>query len=192
MEEIEISDEQLMARIVAGDSQALELLYDRYAGPVLGVTLRMLQDRAKAEEIVQEAFWRIWDRADAYDPQRGAPTTWLFGIARRLAIDALRRQKVRPQAAQNEAEARAFYTQPASDQGTVEATLAHIEHETVRAAVAELPPEQYEIIEMAYYKGMTRQEIAENTQTPLGTVHSRARLALQKLSRALQAKGMRA
>ena len=99
-----LADEQLMTQVAAGDSTALEALYDRYAATLLGVVLRVVQNRPVAEEIVQETFWRVWDKATSFDAAQGKFSTWLFSIGRRLAIDTTRRQKIRPQAARSEAE----------------------------------------------------------------------------------------
>jgi RNA polymerase sigma-70 factor (ECF subfamily) len=147
----------------------------------MGLTLRMIQDKAVAEEIVQETFWRVWRYAHTFQAQRGSFTSWLFSLAHRLAIDTWRRQKVRPQPARSESELQQMYGQPDPQATIPEAVWLLIQHEQVRAAVAELPPEQLHVIELAYFQGLTRQEIAQITGLPLGTIHTRARLALQKL-----------
>ena len=185
---MDVVDEQLMTHIVAGDSTALETLYDRYAATVLGVVLRMVQDRAVAEEIVQETFWRVWDKSASFDASRGKFSTWLFSIARRLAIDSLRRQKVRPQAARSEAEEEWMLRQ-ADERSVAETAVLHLEQARVRSAMTTLSPEQAEVIELAYFKGLTRREIAQAIGTPLGTIHTRARLGLQKLRAALETAG---
>ena len=178
-----------MAQVVAGDSAALETLYDRYAPTVQGVVLRIVPDRTVAEEIVQETFWRVWDKAAGFDANRGKFSTWLFSIARRLAIDTTRRQKIRPQAARSEAEETRMLRQP-DDASVVETAVLHIEQERVRSALTVLSPEQYQVIELAYFRGLTRQEIAQAIDKPLGTIHTRARLGLQKLRTALEAAGL--
>jgi len=99
-----LSDEQLMVRAAHKDPAALELLYDRYAPAVMGLALKMIGDRALAEEVVQETFWRVWRNADSFREQRGSFPAWLFGIARNLTIDMCRRRKVRPQPARDDAE----------------------------------------------------------------------------------------
>src|SRR6266542_5994722 len=93
-----LSDEVLVAQAARGNNAALEALYDRYASTVLGLTLKIVGDRAAAEDVLQETFWRVWKSADTYQPQRGSFTSWLFRIARNLAIDVYRRRNVRPQA----------------------------------------------------------------------------------------------
>jgi len=185
-----LADEQLMAQVVAGDSTALETLYDRYAASLMGVVLRIVKERTVAEEIVQETFWRVWDKADGFDPNRGKFSTWMYSIGRRLAIDHTRRQKIRPQAARSEAEEEIMLRKPDGKTNVVETAALHIEQERVRSALTALSPEQYEVIELAYFKGLTRREIAEEIDTPLGTIHTRARLGLQKLRTALEAAGL--
>ncbi|WP_420627202.1 RNA polymerase sigma factor [Candidatus Leptofilum sp.] len=184
-----VADETLMAQAAAGDSHALETLYDRYAPILLGVVLRIVQQRAVAEEIVQETFWRVWDKAATFDSAQGKFSTWMYSIGRRLAIDHTRRQKVRPEAASSEAEEEKMLREP-DDADVVATADLRIEQARVRSALAALTPEQYQVIELAYFKGLTRKEIAQAIDKPLGTVHTRARLGLQKLRSALAAAGM--
>ena len=186
------TDEQLMDRVVAGESEALELLYDQYASAVMGLTLKMLRDRQLAEEMVQETFWRVWDRADSFDATRGSFRSWMFSIAHRLAIDWIRRAKIRPSAARDEQEVRQMVQHTDAADNVPEQAWRTIQSERVRQALDNLPPEQYTIIEMAYFQGLTRREIAEQTDNPLGTVHTRARLALGKLRSFLQSEGLEA
>src|SRR6266511_5495824 len=91
-------DETLVIQVARGNSAALEVLYDRYASRVLGISVKVIGDQALAEDVLQETFWRVWQSAGTYQPQRGSFTGWLFRIARNLAIDAYRRRNVRPQA----------------------------------------------------------------------------------------------
>src|SRR5215213_8965536 len=92
------ADEALVTRVARGDSAALEVLYDRYAATVLGICLKVIGEQALAEDILQETFWRVWQSAATYQAERGTFTSWLFRIARNLAIDSYRRRNVRPQA----------------------------------------------------------------------------------------------
>jgi RNA polymerase sigma-70 factor (ECF subfamily) len=186
-----LNDEQIMTLVVSGNCDALEVLYDRYAPMVLGVVTRIVQDRNMAEEVLQEAFWRVWDKADSFEQQRGSFSSWLFSIARRQAIDVTRRQKIRPQVARDEGEEKQMRLHP--DQTQVdEVAWQAIQRQQVQEALDALSPEQYQVIELAYYQGMTRQEIAEYTGNPLGTIHTRARLGLQKLRVVLEAQGVEA
>src|SRR5512134_2460635 len=91
-------DETLVIQVARGDSAALEVLYDRYASRVLGISMKVIGDQALAEDVLQETFWRVWKSAATYQVQRGTFTSWLFRIARNLAIDVYRRRNVRPQA----------------------------------------------------------------------------------------------
>jgi RNA polymerase sigma-70 factor (ECF subfamily) len=176
-----LEDEELMSRVAGGDSAAFEALYDRYAPAVLGLLVKTLQDRPLAEEVLQETFWRVWDKGQTFADDRGSFRAWVFSIARRLAIDTIRRQKVRPQPVRDEAEELKLATQPSPGPNVDEAAWSAIESKRVRAALEQLSPEQCRVLELAYFEGLTRQEIAGVTGEPLGTIHTRARLGLQKL-----------
>jgi RNA polymerase sigma-70 factor (ECF subfamily) len=176
------SDETLVAQVARGNPAALEVLYDRYASRVLGLSLKILGDQALSEDILQETFWRVWQSAATFQSQLGPFTSWLFRIARNLAIDAYRRRNVRPQVfmGANGSDPILDAT-PDPDMDVAEQAQAMLTHLAVRKALATLPDVQRQVIEMAYFYGMTRQEIAEATGEALGTIHTRARLALQKL-----------
>ena len=169
-----------MARVTARDPDAFEHLYDRYAPITLGIIVRIVQDRAEGEEALQESIWRVWNQAANFDPAKGPFRAWLFSIARRQALDLLRRRSVRPQAARDENEERRFEQTPAPDD-VGEAAEQAIAAEQMRGALGRLSGEQLQVLELAYFKGLTRQEIAQTTGLPLGTVHTRARLGLQNL-----------
>lgn len=183
----QLSDEVLAARAARGESRALEILYDRYASTVLGISLRIMGDRAAAEDVLQETFWRVWRNAASYQSQRGSFTSWLFRIARNLAIDAYRRRTARPQPITDvDAGDTRLDQTPDPNADVVEQSQLVFHSRQVTRAVAALPAVQRQVIEMAYFYGMTRQEIAEATGEALGTIHTRARLALQKLREQLQ------
>lgn len=185
-----LADEQLLANAARGDTVSFETLYDRYAPAVLGVALRITGDRPLAEEAVQETFWRVWRGAASFQTQRGTFTGWLFGIARNLAIDLCRRRRVRPQAMSLPAsDDEAIERTPDPDMDVAEAAFTAIKHQYVHAAMSALPLEQRRVIELAYFGGLTHQEIAAMTDEPLGTIHTRARLALRRLRETLQAQG---
>lgn len=183
-------DKQFMLKLTNGDTAAFETLYDQYAPAVMGLAMKMLQDQSAAEEIVQETFWRVWRQAGTFSEEQGTFSGWLFGIARNLVIDTWRRGKVRPQPASSEEETQLMdgQTDPAAD--VDQSAWAAIKHRQVREAMNLLPPEQRHVLELAYFGGMTRQEIAEFTGVPLGTIHTRARLGLQKLRDSLQGQGL--
>jgi len=175
-------DPTLVTRVARGDSAALEALYDRYASRVLGMALKVIGDQALAEDILQETFWRVWQNAAAYQSHLGPFTGWLFRIARNLSIDAYRRRNVRPQAILSANGSDPILDEtPDPDMDVAEQAQAILTNRQIRNALASLPDVQRQVIELAYFYGMTRQEIAEATGEALGTIHTRARLALQKL-----------
>ena len=174
----QLSDEVLAARVAQGDRKAFEILYDHHASIVMGIALRITGERVVAEDVVQETFWRMWQSAYAYQPERGPVTVWLFRIARNLAIDAYRRRSGRPKVVIDETDVDPILERmPDPDMNVPE---------QARNALKTLPQEQRQVIELAYFSGMTRQEIAKATGQPVGTIHTRARLGLQKLRAALE------
>ncbi len=182
-----LSDEALVAQVARGNGAALEALYDRHSSTVLGLTLKIVGDRAAAEDVLQETFWRLWKSADTYQSQRGSFTSWLFRIARNLAIDVYRRNNVRPQVMPDGDDSESVLDRtPAPDIDVAEQAQAVLQNKQVRSAMSSLPGVQRQVIELAYFYGMTRQEIAEATGEALGTIHTRARLALQKLKQELE------
>ena len=189
-----LSDNELMARIARSDpdGQALEALYRRYAAAALGLSRRILGDRGAAEDILQEAFFRVWDRSATFDPRRGPFTTWLFTITRRLCIDRLRRQTVRPPVVDlPEADDGApieMLSEPAA--GVAEAAHARSLRASVLKALHTLPRDQGEVLLLSYFGGYSRREIAARLGQPEGTIHTRARLGLQKMRAALRALGV--
>ncbi len=181
-------DEQLIAQVARGDRRAFEALYDRYASAVFGLALRMLGNREQAEEAVQEIFWRVWQRAQSFDPKRSfAP--WLFGIAHNYSIDELRRRRVRPQSVYEDDEHPILSSIP-DETDVGEAALMGEQRRIVIDALQELPNEQRQALELAYFGGLTQQEVADRLGSPLGTVKTRMRLGLQKLRTILQRQGL--
>jgi RNA polymerase sigma-70 factor (ECF subfamily) len=170
-------DVRACAQVAAGDTRALEALYQRHAGRVKALALRVLGSPPEAEEIVQETFVEVWRRAGQYDLGRGAVRAWITTIARSRAIDRLRSRGV------GERHVAAFAQE---DGGPVaisplENVEQRAERERVSRALAELPDAQRRVIELAYYEGKSQREIAESTGEALGTVKTRVRLAMEKL-----------
>ncbi len=183
----ELSDEILVVQVAQGNSVALETLYDRYASTVLGISLKISGDQSVAEEVLQETFWRVWRYAATYQPQLGSFTVWLFRIARNLVVDLHRRQNSRVQTlGYGDHDAPDIDQTPDPNADVPEQVQSTFKQQQVRMALASLPEEQRQVIEMAYFLDMTRQEIAEATGEALGTIHTRARLGLQKLRRELE------
>jgi RNA polymerase sigma-70 factor (ECF subfamily) len=181
MKSVDSTDARLIARVAGYDKQALESLYDRYSAAALGLAMKMVGERNSAEEIVQEAFWRVWKRASTFTAQRGEFSAWLFGIVHNLAIDELRRRRSRPPMAPTDLDDETVLDIPDSSVDVAETVSVTLAGEQVRAALVALPEAQRSVIELAYFQGLTHQEIAETLGEPIGTIHTRARLALQKL-----------
>ena len=174
----EITDRSLVAGIERRDSDALAALYDRYAARLMALASRIVTDSSQAEEVLQDVFLHVWRSAATYDPARGPVLAWLLILTRSRAID-----RVRSRRAGWRAGLRALddVAEPHSSED-VEADSGAREWEALcRAAIAELPPDQHRALELAYFEGLTQEEIAEKTGSPLGTVKTRVRLGLLKL-----------
>jgi RNA polymerase sigma-70 factor, ECF subfamily len=188
----EIDDLALIAAIAAGDSTALEQFYDRYAAVVYRVALRMLKNRELAEDVVQEVFWRVWRRSASFANERGRVTQWLFGIAHNLCIDEMRRMRARPAPVYEDVE-HPLIQQLIDEQIDVPAAAWTTEQRRlITDAMRELPAAQRQAIALAYFGGMSHQEIATKLNRPLGTIKTRVRLGLQKLGGLLVARGLQA
>ncbi|MFQ5348983.1 MAG: sigma-70 family RNA polymerase sigma factor [Thermoanaerobaculia bacterium] len=177
-----VPDPAVVAAVGAGDATALAVLYDRFSGMLLGLAHRILGDASDAEEILQEAFLQVWNQAERYDPSRSSVSTWLVLITRSRAIDRLRSRKVKDRtllAVQQEK--RGSHTSPEG----VGDVFRQERGKRLRQEMALLPPEQREVLEMAFFRGMTQSEIANQTGIPLGTVKTRSLLAMRKLRRAM-------
>ncbi len=184
MTNIGTPENEMMQRVVSRDGQALAELYDLYAARVFGLCLRILNETRLAEDTLQEVFLRVWERAQSFDQSRGTVNAWLMGIARNTCIDQLRRIQTRPQAADQPdgSDALPFEETLADPDNDVPGLAAARERAAlVRRALAALSPEQQLVIQLSYFKGLTRREIARRLNWPEGTVHTRARLALQNL-----------
>lgn len=183
MNHITIDDNTLITCIAQGDRAAFEALYDRCAGQALGLAMRMLRDRAASEDVLQEAFWRVWQHAAKFDPARGNARSWVLTIVHRLAIDTQRKHIAQP-IVEMDAHDGEWELEDQNADVTAHA-FENISSQQVRAAIAGLPEKQRSIIEMAYFHGKTHREIAEQLGEPLGTVHSRALQGMAALKQAL-------
>jgi RNA polymerase sigma-70 factor, ECF subfamily len=170
-------DNELIGAVAAGDHAALLALYDRHGRMAYGLAYRILGDAGAAEEAVQDAFLRVWRRAETFDPARGGGRSWLLTVVHRCAIDLHRRRAGAPPVV-------AGLDDIAERQSTTDTwhdVAERLDRERVRAAVETLPGEQRRAIEMAFFDGLTHREIAERDGLPLGTVKGRLRLGLRRL-----------
>lgn len=174
-----------MEALGRGDLDALDALYERYSALVFSVSLRVLHDTHLAEDVVQEVYLRLWRQPASYDPERGRFISWLMSVTRNRALDELRRVSRRFRAErQDEDPMRDVPTNDRGDDPQLGVMLSE-QREAVRAAMTRLPPAQREVIELAYFGGLTQVEIADLTGDPLGTVKTRIRLGMRKLKEAL-------
>ncbi|MEW6566841.1 MAG: sigma-70 family RNA polymerase sigma factor [Chloroflexota bacterium] len=169
-------DPTLAHQVARGDRQAFLALYDRYAPRVYGLALRMLGQREAAEEITQDTFVKLWTRANTFNPNKGTLLSWLLAIARRTALDRIRLEARRPQAI-DLAETEVNGSEPmVAESGSEEARW-----QSLRFALRDLPAEQREAIELAFYHGMSHSQMAKFLGLPLGTVKTRLRLGMIRL-----------
>jgi RNA polymerase sigma-70 factor (ECF subfamily) len=173
----------LIKRVADGDQSALTTLYDSTSRLVFGLILRVLGDRATAEEVLLDVFTQVWRQAALYDRSRGAPLAWLMTIARSRAIDRLRSGK---HDQQHKEPLDNLTDLTSSTISPEEATATSERQKIVRAALDTLSPEQRQVIELAYYSGLSHSEIALRLGQPLGTVKTRTRLGMMKLREALR------
>lgn len=180
----EESQVQLLRRIASGDRPALAEFYDQVAGPLFSTATRILGDAHEAEEVVQDAFVQIWEKAATFDAALGSPFTWAMRITRNRSIDRLRARQRRTKLAEQFEE---NLTTVGENQGTV--AMNQLDAEAVRRihiTVSSLPADQKRVIEMAFFGGLTHVEIAEALGEPLGTVKARIRRGMLKLRESLQ------
>jgi RNA polymerase sigma-70 factor (ECF subfamily) len=182
-EEPAATDLDLLREIAAGSGEALGLFYDRHASMALGLLCRILGDRNEAEEVLQEAFLQVWRDARRYDPDRSSPRGWLLLIARSRALDRHRATVSRRRREDEAAHTAAVLA--VAPLGT--RRLEHGEsRRRIGSALDRLPPEQRRVIELSFYEGLTQTQIAEALNAPLGTVKSRALMAMRKLREMLR------
>lgn len=168
------SDAELLGLVANGDHGAFEELHRRYARPVLGIALRRIGDRGRAEDVTQDTFASVWRSAARFDPSRGKATSWLFTVARNAIIDGLRR---RPEATIDGAP-----DVPASGPGPDDTAESEWISWRVHRALETLPAHERSLVELAYWSGLSQSEIAERLGIPLGTVKTRTRTALRRLA----------
>jgi RNA polymerase sigma-70 factor (ECF subfamily) len=173
-----LADEELIERVQGADARAFEILYERHATAAYSLAYRMMGSAGTAEDVTQDAFISAWRAAGRYSATRGSVRTWLLGIVHHRAIDALRRRNPRER---REVHGAAIVERVEAPQRTDEEVAARQEAGSVRALIQDLPADQRQVIELAYFAGFTHSQIAEIVDVPLGTVKGRMRLALEKL-----------
>ncbi len=175
----EMEDGQLLQAVGRGDQDALLALHQRYVNLVYSMAWRVLQDAGLAEEVTQDIFLKLWHKGQQYDPARGRFSSWLLSVTRFAAIDRLRREGRQPR--------QADIVTGGQDEMVALERLLPTDHaawergQHLRLLLAQLPPDQRQIIELAYFGGLTHSELAEQLGLPLGTVKGRLRLGLEKL-----------
>ena len=178
-----INDAALLRQVADRQPAALDALYDRHAPTLLALGRRILGSVADAEEVLQEVFLHVWNQAGRYDGGRSSVSTWLILITRSRAIDRLRTRKVVERT--HETSVQENPPEHASPEG-LEAVFIHERRERVRSELGKLPDEQRQVLEMAFYEGLSQSEIAAKADLPLGTVKTRTLLAMKKLRSALR------
>lgn len=168
------TDAELIAHVAGGDRLAFEELHRRYARSVLGIALRRIGDRGRAEDATQDTFASIWRSASRFDPGRGEATSWLYTVARNAIVDGLRRRREPPVDEAPEIAA----TNPGPDAAAEQAWVAW----RVHRALETLPAQERSVVELAYWSGLSQSEIADYLSVPLGTVKTRTRSALRRLA----------
>lgn len=172
---LKTSEELLIARLRARDNAAVSQLYDMYSATLYGVVLQIVKAEEVAEDVLQEAFVKIWKSFDSYDEQKGRLFTWMLNVCRNLAIDKIRSKEYRMKGSTN--------TLSSDHQPHFTSSAFNPDHIGVREVVEKLNPEQQKIINLMYFEGLTQSEIAEEYNIPLGTVKTRARSAVKILSK---------
>ena len=173
-----LADEDLMQLVQGGDAQAFEVVFDRHSGVAFSLAYRMCGRRAMAEDVIQEAFLSMWRSGARYDRTRGSVRSWILGVVHNRAIDAFRRETVR---AGKDVADDAALAQVESGERTDTEVVRRDEARTVREALGELPADQRQVIELAYFGGFSHSQIADMLKLPAGTVKGRMRLGLSKL-----------
>lgn len=172
----ELDDVELLREAARGEVTAISVVYDRFAGLLLSMAEKILTDRAMAEDLVHDVFLEVWRHAANYDPSRGSVRTWMLVRLRSRALDRMRSARTRREVASDDSEPTVGLVDSDREDPSLEP-----DRKSVRRALAELPVEQREVLELAYFHGLTSSEIADRMGSPLGTVKSRTAAAIAKL-----------
>jgi RNA polymerase sigma-70 factor, ECF subfamily len=181
-----LADEELISLVVVDDTQAFASLYDRHSSPAYSLAYRHMNGRQAAEDLLQEAFIKVWHSAGSYRVGRGSVRTWILSIVRNQAIDLFRSQASRRRT-QEKVEREAPRSQP--NEAFAE-TWRNFKRDLVRQALEELPYEQRKVLVLSHFSELTHAEIAERLCLPLGTVKGRMRGGLEKLRKNSELRGM--
>jgi RNA polymerase sigma-70 factor (ECF subfamily) len=176
----------LIKRIKAGDNKALEELYDLYKSLLFGMIISIVKKREEAEDVLQEVFMRIWEKAHTFDENRGNVYSWIVTLTRNKAIDRIRSKGYKTQKKATTSVDEPEFSLEGDKFDPLETTIFSDRAELVKKALEEIPEKQREIIKVAYYGGMTQSEISEHLDIPLGTVKTRTRQGLIKLKNILE------
>lgn len=183
----ESPDVPLLQRIAARDTAALAELYDRHSRLLFSLILRILQDRGEAEDVLQETFVRVWNRAEIYDPRLGGPLPWIVRVARNRALDRVRARRVRAAVDTPALDVSAIEPTPDTTIQSPEAAMLETERRVrLTDALAGLPVEQRRLIEAAFFEGYTHSELARRFGLPLGTVKTRIRAGMLAMRQGLE------
>lgn len=174
-------DTALLQRVARGDRQAFAELYDRFSPPLYGTALRIVREPAEAQDVVHDAFMTLWEKASTFDASRGNPFAWAVTLVRNRSIDRVRMRRRRAELLADSLPDELGYTNDADGISGADRAASGDEARAVRAAVAALPAEQQRALELAFFSGLTQEEIARTLREPLGTVKARIRRGLIKL-----------
>jgi len=170
----------LLRQVAQGDRRSFEELYDRLSGLLFSTAYRVLNNQEAAEDVLQDVFVQIWEKAPLYDPARGKPRTWAVLLTRNKAIDRLRSTQRRNRL-QDDIQREAETFEQFDGRSSFDAIASEEKGQAVRDAIRNLSPEQREVIELAFFSSLTQAEIAERLKTPLGTIKARIRRGMLKL-----------
>lgn len=174
-----IEERSLVVLLQQRDRKAFEYLYDNYSGTLLGVITRIVRDTELSEDVLQEAFLKIWKKIHSYDPSKGRLFTWMVNICRNLSIDLLRSKEIKYKSQIQSGDTFVFETKGPVDR-------IPVEHIGIMDLLNKLVPEQKEVMHLIYYLGFTQADAAKELSIPLGTVKSRVRLALKQLRKVVK------
>ena len=180
-------DALLLKRVAAGDRVAFSELYDRFSKPLYSTAVRILTDTAEAQDVVHDAFVALWDKASTYEASRGTAFSWALTLTRNRAIDRLRSRRRRAELLENSAPSDLGLDENSSGPSADESADTSDQSAAVRAAVETLPSDQQSALKLAFFGGLTQEEIAARLSTPLGTIKARIRRGLLKLRERLAA-----